>query len=140
MNPRIRFVFRILERITHAYTEKCLRNHIKSNRNQIVFITFVEWLGSKRTSVWIQINQKLVNAIWFRVDLIRLLNYFSVCMLCVSTGGKNRWPSGTASQVIGCWADNYRKGVINCLPTDFSRLNLCSVCMYYYLKKILKKL
>ena len=37
-----------------------------------------DWLGTKRTSVWFQINRKMVNTIWFRVDLIRFRKDFSV--------------------------------------------------------------
>ena len=38
-----------------------------------------DWFGSKRTFVWIQINRKMVNTIWFRVHSIRFEKYFSVC-------------------------------------------------------------
>ena len=55
------------------------RNLIKSNRNQIVF-TISDWFGTKWTSVWLQIKRKMVNRIWFRVDLIRFRKKFSVCM------------------------------------------------------------
>ena len=41
-------------------------------------ITFSDWFGSKRTqSVWTQINRKMVNTIWFQVDLTRLRKKFS---------------------------------------------------------------
>ena len=54
------------------------------------------------SSVWFQINRKMVNTIWFRFDLIRFLKYFSECaylriinnlplpefLLCI------RWPLG----------------------------------------------
>ena len=59
-------------------TEKSFTNLIKSNRNQIVF-TFSDWFGINRTSDWFQINQKMVNTIWFRFDLIRIRKDFSVC-------------------------------------------------------------
>ena len=36
-----------------------------------MYLPFSDWFGSKRTSVWIQIIRKMVNRIWFRVDLIR---------------------------------------------------------------------
>ena len=38
-----------------------------------------DWFGTKRTSIWFQINRKMVNTIWFRVDLIGFWIYFSVC-------------------------------------------------------------
>ena len=46
-----------------------------------LYLPFSDWFGSKWTSVWIQINQKMVNTFWFRVDLIRFWKYFSVCIL-----------------------------------------------------------
>ena len=54
---------------------------ILSNQPEIRFyLPFSDWFGSKRTSVLIQINRKMVNTIWFRVDSIRLQNDFSVCL------------------------------------------------------------
>jgi len=47
------------------------------------YLPFSNWFGSKRTSVWIQINRKMVNTIWFRVDLTRFRKYFSGCRLHV---------------------------------------------------------
>ena len=44
-----------------------------------MYLPFSDWFGSKRTSVWIQINLKMVNTIWFQVDSIRFRKYFSVC-------------------------------------------------------------
>ena len=62
------------------HTEKSFRNIIKSNRNQIVFTIF--WLIWNQTEVRLlfQINRKMVNTIWFRVDLIRFRKNFSVCV------------------------------------------------------------
>ena len=54
-------------------TEKSFRNLIISTRHQILFTIF-------RLN-WIQINQKMVNTIWFRIDLITFRKYFSVCTL-----------------------------------------------------------
>ena len=42
-------------------------------------LPYSDWFESKRTSVWIQINRKMVNTFWFQVDLIRFLKYLSVC-------------------------------------------------------------
>ena len=42
-------------------------------------LLFSDWFGSKRTSIWIQINQKMLNTIWFQVYLIRFRKDFSVC-------------------------------------------------------------
>ena len=48
-----------------------------------LYVPFPDWLGSKRTSVWFQINRKMENTIWFRIDSIRKIS------LCVATS-----PSG----------------------------------------------
>ena len=42
-----------------------------------MYLPFPDWFGSQRTSVWIQINRKMVNTIWFRVKLIRFRKDFS---------------------------------------------------------------
>ena len=57
-----------------------------------LYLPFSGWFVSKRTSVWIQINRKMVTTIWFRVDLIRFQKYFSVCSLSVSWGSKTPPP------------------------------------------------
>ena len=36
--------------------------------------------GTKRKSVWFQINRKMLNTIWFQIDLIRFRKDFSVCI------------------------------------------------------------
>ena len=46
-----------------------------------LYISFYDWFGSKWTSVWFQINPKMVITIWFQVDLIRFRKDFSVCTL-----------------------------------------------------------
>jgi len=38
-----------------------------------LYLPFSDWFWIKRTSVWFQINQKMVYTIWFRFDLIRFL-------------------------------------------------------------------
>ena len=44
-----------------------------------LYLRISDWFGTKQTSIWFQINQKMVNTIWFRIDLIRLRKDFSVC-------------------------------------------------------------
>ena len=61
------------------------RNLIEWNPNQIVFSIFRLIRNTKQTFVWFQINQCMVNTIWFRFDLIRFRIYFSVCKLQIST-------------------------------------------------------
>ena len=38
-----------------------------------LYIPFSGWFGTKRMSIWFQVNLKMVRTIWFRVDLIRFL-------------------------------------------------------------------
>ena len=45
---------------------------------------WINWFGTKRTSVWFQINRKMVNTIWFGFDLIRFWKYFFVCKYVTS--------------------------------------------------------
>ena len=57
------------------------------NQTEIrLYSLFSDSFGSKPTSVWIQINRKMVNTTLFQVDLIRFRKNFSVCIrpLCVS--------------------------------------------------------
>ena len=71
---------------------------------------FSDRFGSKRTSVWIQINRKKVNTIWFRFDLTRLRKNFSVCKYTnkqlfaspISTDGSLR--------IMRCWQTNFCYG------------------------------
>ena len=57
-------------------------NLIFLTRNQIVFTFF--------RLIWIHINCKMVNTIWFRVDLIRFRKYFFVCTI-VKFGPNCNW-------------------------------------------------
>ena len=61
-----------------AYTH---RNVIKSTWNQIVFTIF--------RLIWIEINRKMVNTIWFQVDLIRFL--CEIITVCSNYHGED-WP------------------------------------------------
>ena len=59
------------------------------NQTEIrLYLTFSDWYGTKQTSIWFQINRKMVNNIWFWFDLIRFRKRFSV------------WRSGRISAVI----------------------------------------
>ena len=44
-----------------------------------LYLPFFDWFGTKRTSVWFQNNRKMVNTIWFWVDVIIFRKDFSVC-------------------------------------------------------------
>ena len=53
---------------------------ILSNQTKIrLYLPFSDWFGPKQTSVWFQINQKMVNKIWFQFDFIIFRKDFSVC-------------------------------------------------------------
>ena len=69
----------------------CTHREILLVQTEIRFyLLFSDWFESKRTSVWHQINWKMVNTIWFRVDLIRFRNKFSVCILIFPLAVKPR--------------------------------------------------
>ena len=51
------------------------------NQTEIrLYLPFSDWFGTKRTSVWFQINRKMVNTVWFWFDLIKCRKDFSVCI------------------------------------------------------------
>ena len=61
-----------------GYTQRIIFQ-ILSNQPEIrLYLPFSGWFGTKRTSVWFQINRKMVNTTWFQVDLIRFRKDFSV--------------------------------------------------------------
>ena len=61
----------------------CTRRNIFQillNRTELrLYLPFSDWFETKRTSVWFQIDRKIVNTIWYRFDLIRSRKYFSAC-------------------------------------------------------------
>ena len=94
-------------------TKKYFRNHIKSNRNQIIF-HISGWFGAKRTYVWLQINTKMLNTIRFRVDLMIFWKYFPACS-CRPITSTSRIDSGNCRYLpaknvanLGSDIQNYR--------------------------------
>ena len=68
----------------NMHTEKPFPNLIKSNRNQIVFTIFLDWFGTANGQFPFAVpnqSRKIVNTIWFRVDLMRIRKGFPVCSL-----------------------------------------------------------
>ena len=63
------------------YTQKNLFEILLNQPDFRLYFSFSDRFGSKRTSAWIQINRKMVNTIWNRVDLIIFEKDFSVCTL-----------------------------------------------------------
>ena len=50
------------------------------NQTEIrLYLQFSDWFETKRTTVWLKINRKMVNTIWFLFDLIRFRKDLSVC-------------------------------------------------------------
>ena len=63
------------------YTQRNL-SEISLDQTEIrLYLPFSDWFWTKRTSVWCQINRKMANTIWYRLDLIRFRKYF----LCVKS-------------------------------------------------------
>ena len=60
-----------------AHTQKNLFEILLNQPDIRFYLPFSDWYGTKRTSVWFQINWKTINTIWFRVDLIRFLCVYS---------------------------------------------------------------
>ena len=65
----------------HCYAKACViiligsaHREILLNQTEIrLYLQFSDWLETKRTYVWFQINWKMINTIWFLFDLIRFL-------------------------------------------------------------------
>ena len=69
-----------VSRIAAVFAVWCTHTEILSNQTEIrLYLPFSDRFGSKRTSVWIQINRKMMNTIWFRVDFLRFRKNSSVC-------------------------------------------------------------
>ena len=66
-------------RVVGVYTQRKLFEILLNQPEIRLYLPFSDWFGSKRASVWIQINRKMVDTIWFQVDSIRLRENFSVC-------------------------------------------------------------
>ena len=110
----IHFRYRYLGSIRHTFRDwdvaffaPSVRTHreiffeILLNKSEIrLYLQYSDWFGSKRTSVWIQINRKMVNTIWFQVDLIRFRKYFSECRVS--------WHCfQTTDHAEGCWVRQF---------------------------------
>ena len=62
-----------------AHAQKNLFEMLLDQTEIRLYLLFSGWFGTKRTSVWFQINRKMVNTIWYRFGLIRFRKDFSVC-------------------------------------------------------------
>jgi len=57
----------------YYYTQRNLFEILLNQTEIRLYLPFFDWFGTKRTSVWFHINQKMVNTICFRFDLMRFL-------------------------------------------------------------------
>ena len=64
-------------RNTVKYTQRKLFEILLNHNETRLYLPLSDWFGTKPTSIWFQINRKMVNTIWFRVDLIIFWKYFS---------------------------------------------------------------
>ena len=62
------------------YTERNLFEILLNQTKIRLCLPFSDWSGSKLKFVWIKINRKKINTIWFQVDQTWFRKYFSVHM------------------------------------------------------------
>jgi len=92
------------------------------NQTEIrLYSPFSDWFGTKRISVWFQINRKIVNTIWFQFDLTRFGKDFSVC----SFTPNNKVPHVTLKA-----SDETGSRKLNSIKMDW-RCNLSPDCKTY---------
>ena len=68
-----------LNRGRNLYTQGNIFEILWNQTEIRLYLPFSEWFGIKRTSVWFQMNRKMVNTIWFRFDFLRFRKDLSVC-------------------------------------------------------------
>ena len=57
--------------IFQRYAQRNIFEILLSQTEIRLYLPFSDWFGTKWTSVWFQINRKMVNTIWFWFDLLR---------------------------------------------------------------------
>ena len=62
----------------HSLLVNAEKSYWINSKSGCRYLPFPDWFGTKWTSVWCQINRKMVYTIWFWFDLIRFRKYFSV--------------------------------------------------------------
>ena len=65
---------------TRDYTQRNIFEILLNQPEIRLYLPCSNWFVTKRTSVWFQINQKIVNIIWFQFDLTRFKRRLSVHM------------------------------------------------------------
>ena len=64
-------------RLSTLFTQRNLFEILLNQPEIRLYLPLSNWFSTKRTSVWFQINRKMVNIIWFRFDLTRFRKDFS---------------------------------------------------------------
>ena len=83
--------------LPRAYTQRNIFQILFNQPEIKLYLPCTDWFGTKRTSVWIKINRKMVNTTWFRVNLIRFLKK----CLCVYWARRNDKTFNQATQLLG---------------------------------------
>ena len=74
-----------------------------------LYFPCTDWFRTNRTSVRFQINRKMVNTIWFRVDFIRFRKDFSVCTWILF------WSNGVSEHITSPFCDVWLCGSVELL-------------------------
>jgi len=104
-----------------SYTQRNLFEILLNQTEIRLYSPFSDWFGTKRISVWFQINRKIVNTIWFQFDLTRFGKDFSVC----SFTPNNKVPHVTLKA-----SDETGSRKLNSIKMDW-RCNLSPDCKTY---------
>ena len=111
------------------YTQRSLFGILLNKPEIRLYLPFFDWIGTQRRFVWYQINRKIVNTIWFWIDLIRFRKDFSVRRLP---------PPPPALRPILCTNNVISKTVLKRLTFIFSpRLEIYLFSHERYLKNFL---
>ena len=76
------------------YTQRNLFEILLNQTKIRLYLPYIDWFRTKRTSLWFQINQEMVNTIWFRFDLIIFRKDLQIFGkdLAVCDGPRNCYP------------------------------------------------
>ena len=71
-DKKLQDIWQIVWRVyCQCYTQRNIFEILLNQTEIRLYIPFSDWFEAKRTSVWFQINRKMLNKIWFLFDLIR---------------------------------------------------------------------
>ena len=86
---------------SHRHTKITPKSCWINLKSDCSYLPLFDWFGTKQWSVWIRINRKMVNTIWFQVDLIRFRNDFTVCSLQIRHDEKSTDKRLTSLGILG---------------------------------------